>query len=56
MSKRYVKATLTIGRKGQGAQYHFTETLEVKENQNALDVIAKWRESLTRVSMEEVTE
>lgn len=56
MNKRYVKATLTVGRKDQGAQYHFTETLEIEENQNALDAVAKWRNSLTRISMEEVTE
>lgn len=56
MNKRYVKATLTVGRKDQGAQYHFTETLEIKDDENALDVIEKWRNSLTRISMEEVTE
>lgn len=50
-NKRYIKATLIVG-----SEYHpqifYTETLVVKDDVHAFDVVDKWQQSLTRVSFE----
>lgn len=43
---RFIRAQIPVGRKKQGAQYHYNELLEVKDGECAFDVIEKWRKRL----------